>query len=137
MRPERQSGERIDEAALIQDAWYVLARASTDDAPRTLAAAQDAVFRRYRAMAHRLANETDFGDRPVDPSDAERAAELGLAQAVLGWRRPDSGGFALFASVAIAAQPDRLPTTDADRSATPTSRWAVSDHQRKSAGLGH
>jgi len=111
----------------------VLATASTGDAPRTLAAAQDAVFRRYRAMAHRLAYETDFGDRQVDPADAERAAELGLAQAVRRWRRADSGGFELFASVAIAAELDRLPTTGADRSATPTSGWAVSDHPRKSA----
>ena len=109
MRPERQRVERIDEAALIRDAWYVLARASTDDAPRTLAAAQDAVFRRYLPMARTLANAAGTELLPVDPVRADQAAELGLAQAVLGWRRPDGGGFELFASIAVAAQLDSIP----------------------------
>ena len=48
--------------------------------------------------------------RPGDPADAEQAAELGLAQAVLGWRRPDSGGFEVFARTAITSQLRRRPT---------------------------
>ena len=111
MRPEhrREHDARIDDAAATQDVWYVLARARTDDAPRTLAAAQDAVFRRYLPMARTLANGPGTGDLPVDPAEAEQAAELGLAQAVLRWRRPDSGGFEVFARTAIASQLRRLP----------------------------
>jgi len=96
-----------DEAA--QDVWSVMARAKTSDAPRTVAAARDEVFRRYLPMARTLANGVGPERRPVDPVRAEQAAEVGLAQAVLGWRRPDSGGFELFASIAIAAQLDRIP----------------------------
>jgi len=54
-------------------------------------------------MARTLANRRDPGGPPVDCANAEKAAELGLAHAVLGWRRPDSDGFDLFASIDIAA----------------------------------
>ena len=107
---ERYAGNH--DSAATRDVWQVLAGARTDHAPRTLAAAQDAVFRRYLPMARTLAHRRDSGGRPVDGADAERAAELGLAQAVLGWRRPDSDGFELFASIAIAAQLDRLPVAN-------------------------
>jgi len=105
-----ERGDRITDSAAIQDPWYVLARAGTDGASRTPAAAQDAVFRRYLPMARTLANGPGDGGRPGDPADAEQAAELGLAQAVLGWRRPDSGGFEVFARSAIASRPRRRPT---------------------------
>jgi hypothetical protein len=109
MRPEPDRAERVDEAAFIRDVWSVLAGASTDNAPRTLAAARDAVFRRYLPMTRALATTPDPGSRPVDPADAEQAAELGLAQAVLGWRRADGAGFEVIARAAIAAQLRRLP----------------------------
>ena len=109
MRPGRDRAERINESAFIRDVWYVLARASTDNAPRTLAAARDAVFGRYLPMARTLAITPGQGRRPVDPADAEQAAELGLAQAVLAWRRPDGDGFEVIARAAIAAQLRRLP----------------------------
>ena len=105
----------INESAFIRDVWYVLARAGTDNAPRTLAAARDAVFRRYLPMAHTLATTPGPGSRPVDPADAEQAAELGLALAVLGWRRPDGDGFEVTARAAIAAQLRRLPATPGNR----------------------
>jgi len=108
MRPRPDRAERINESALIRDVWYVLARASTDNAPRTVAAARDAVFGRYLPMARTLATTPGPGSRPVDPADAEQAAELGLAQAVLGWRRPDGDGFEATARAAIAAQLRRL-----------------------------
>jgi len=108
----KRGGDRIADSAATQDLWCVLAQASTDDLPRTLAAAQDAVFRRYLPMARTLANGAGDGSRPVDPADAEQAAELGLAQAVLGWRRPDSSGFEAFARAAIASQLRRLSTTN-------------------------
>ena len=84
---------------MIRDEWSALT-----------AAAQDAVFRRYLPMARALADSVGSGGWPVDPVDAVRAAEIGLAQAVLGWRRPDSAGFEFFAQIAIAARLDRLPT---------------------------
>ena len=61
-----------------------------------------------------------MGSRPVDPADAERAAELGLAQAVLRWRLPDSSGFEAFARAAIAAQLRRLPTANPHPAGGPT-----------------
>jgi hypothetical protein len=115
MRPEqRVCGDRPTDTAATRDVWSVLARATAGDAPWALVAARDAVFRRYLPMARTLAHHIDSGARPVDPLAAEPAAELGLAQAVLGWRRPDSAGFELFVSIAIAAQLDRLPPGDAD-----------------------
>ena len=108
----RERDARHQDAAAIRDVWQVLAWARTDDAPRALAAAQGEVFRRYQPMARTLANRQDAGGRPVDPANAERAAELGLAQAVLGWRRPDGDGFELFAGIAIAMQLDRLPVAN-------------------------
>ncbi|HYN73252.1 MAG TPA: hypothetical protein VES60_12190 [Nakamurella sp.] len=108
----RERDARHHDAAAIRDVWQVLAWARTDDAPRALAAAQGEVFRRYQPMARTLANRQDAGGRPVDPANAERAAELGLAQAVLGWRRPDGDGFELFAGIAIATQLDRLPVAN-------------------------
>jgi hypothetical protein len=106
----RERGDRVTDSATIHDVWDVLALARTDGASRTLATAQDAVFRRYLPMARTLANGPVDRGRPVDPADAERAAELGLAQAVLGWRRPDSGGFEVFARTAITSQLRRRPT---------------------------
>lgn len=110
-RPEyqRESRDPIAAAEAPQDVWSVVARARTSDAPRTVAAARNAVFRRYLPMARTLANSPGPERRPVDPVRAEQAAELGLAQAVLGWRRSDRSGFELFASIAIAAQLDRIP----------------------------
>ena len=100
------------DSAATRDVWQVLAGARTDDAPRTLAAVQDAVFQRYLPIARTLARRRHSGGPPVDCADADRAAERGLAQAVLGWRRADSDGFELFAGIAIAAQLDRLPVAN-------------------------
>jgi hypothetical protein len=79
---------------------------------RPQAAAQDAVFRRFLPMARTMATGPGDDGRPGDSAAAEQAAELGLAQAVLGWRRPDGRGFEVFARTAIAAQLSRLPTAD-------------------------
>jgi hypothetical protein len=104
------NGDRITVSAAIDDVWCVLARARTDGAARTLAAARDAVFRRYLPMALALVDGRGGGSRSVDSAAAERAAELGLAQAVLGWRRSDGRGFEVVARTAIAARLRRLPT---------------------------
>lgn len=110
LEQQQKSREKVAAGDALQDAWSVMAGASIDESPRTVAAARDAVFRRYLPMARTLANAAGPDLLSVDPVKAEQAAELGLAQAVLGWRRADSGGFALFASIAVAAQLDRVPT---------------------------
>ena len=116
-------GNATPATEIRRDVWLVLAGSRTENALRTLAAAQDEVFRRYLPMARTLANRRDPGGPPVDCANAEKAAELGLAHPVLGWRRPDSDGFDLFASVAIAAQLDRLPVADTgDREGQPGGR---------------
>ena len=73
--------------------WKALARARLDGSPRLIAAAEDGVFRCYLALAVATAN--DYGELDSDELDA--IAELGLAQAVLAWRRPDAIGFMEFA----------------------------------------
>ena len=108
--PPARHSTRLNESVRIRDLWHVLDRARTDGASRTLAVAQDEVFRRYLPMARTLAAGVGAGGRPGGPAAAEQAAEIGLAQAVLGWRRSDSTGFELSAHIAIAAQLDRLST---------------------------
>ncbi len=106
----REPDRRFTRAtAATTDVWSVLASARAEQAPRTLAAAQDAVFQRYLPMARTLANNVASDAWPVDRTEAEQAAELGLAQAVLRWRRPDSSGFELSAREAIASQLRSLP----------------------------
>ena len=107
-RPQPQRDDRINQGAATRDVWHVLARARTDNTPRTLAAAQDAVFQRYLPMARSLANNPVAG-QSGERAGAERAAEIGLAQAVLGWHRPDSDGFEVSARAAVASQLHRLP----------------------------
>ena len=84
MRPEPDRADRFNGAAFTRDGWYVLAGARTANAPRTLAAARDAVFRRYLPMARMLATNGP-GSEPFDPVASERAAKC-------GWRRACSAG---------------------------------------------
>ena len=86
--------------AEAQSLWNALARARADYAPRVLAAAEDAVFRWYLPLARTLASGA--AGTAADPIAVEQAAELGLAQAVLGWPRADCGGFERFARTMIA-----------------------------------
>jgi len=87
--------------------WDALARARADYAPRVLAEAEDAVFRWYLPVARSLA--TGPAVTAVDPVAVEQAAELGLAQAVLGWRGPDCEGFERFARGVIVERLQRFP----------------------------
>jgi hypothetical protein len=107
VKSDPRRDDRVNEVGLTRDLWHGLARARTDNAPRTLAAAQDAVFQRYLPMARTLAKNPVAGGR-LDPARAEQAAELGLAEAVLGWRRPDNDGFEMVARSAISCQLVRL-----------------------------
>lgn len=80
--------------------WESLTRARSGSP--LISTAEDAVFRFYLPLAQELArNELALG---VGPELAEEAAELGLAKAVLSWRRPDTLAFTAFARVAIEAQ---------------------------------
>lgn len=109
-RPERRrDSDPVVAAKAPQDVWSVIARARDGGSAQQLASAGDAVFRRYLPLARTLASAAGHEFLPVDPVRADQAAELGLAQAVLGWRRPDGVGFELFASIAVAAQLDRVP----------------------------
>ena len=82
--------------------WVELVNARDGDLPRTRAHTEDAVFRFYLPMARTLARSSDR--YPSDPEGAEQAAELGLAQAVLAWRRPTGQGFDRAARAAILSQ---------------------------------
>ena len=81
---------------VAQQLWDAFHRACTDRAePAAVADLEDEVFRFYLPLARSI-----FVVHPaarVDAVAAEQAAEIGLAQAVLGWRRRDSTGFARFA----------------------------------------
>jgi len=79
--------------------WEALHQARAGRTPQTLAHTQDAVFRFYLPMALPLARAA-VGE-PARQVVAERAAELGLADAVLAWRHRASGGFRRFAGSAI------------------------------------
>ena len=70
--------------------WAALARSREHCDPRVLAAAEDEVFRHYVPLALAVARERAPGGAPVD---AERAAELGLAEAVLRWDPIGGSGF--------------------------------------------
>jgi hypothetical protein len=84
--------------------WESLTRARSDSP--VISTAEDAVFRYYLPLAQELArNELALA---VDPELAEEAAELGLAKAVLSWRRPDTLAFTAFARAAIKAQIRRI-----------------------------
>jgi hypothetical protein len=82
--------------------WEALHQARAGRTPQTLAHTQDAVFRFYLPMARTLARAA-VGE-PAHQVVAERAAELGLAHAVLAWRHRASGGFRRFARSAIERQ---------------------------------
>ena len=87
-------------AERLWDALY-LARAGKTGQP--VADLEDAALRMYLPMARTLAR-TVGGEIPADRVSAEKAAELGLAHAVLAWRQRTSGGFRRFARSTIIRQ---------------------------------
>ena len=91
--------EALDTVA-ARSLWEALIRARADSP--VISAAEDAVFRFYLPLARATArSHAAWG---VDPDLAEQAAELGLANAVLAWRRADIFAFAAFARGAIRSQ---------------------------------
>ena len=132
-RPEREGDERADGVAVVQELWDALIRARADYAPRILAAAEDAVFRFYLPLARTLAGAP--ATRGVDPTEAEQAAEVGLAQAVLDWQHRAIRGFDAYARAAITVQLRLLSTARAPnrRSRTPAGAEPTDDAQPSQA----
>lgn len=97
----RWSGDTIELVA-AQQLLDALSCARATDAPRALAAAEDAVFRFYLPLARSMAEAeaVRLGDRV----GVDQAAELGLAQAVLGWRGSHASGFERFARTVMTAR---------------------------------
>jgi hypothetical protein len=93
--------------------WDMLARARAHYDPRVLATAEDAVFGFYLSLARTMARGQVAG--AGQDVDTERAAEFGLAEAVLRWRRNDGRGFEAHARVVIAAQLRRASTVAGPR----------------------
>jgi hypothetical protein len=80
--------------------WDALIQARSQSP--VISAAEDAVFRFYLPLARATART--YAGWAVDPDPAEQAAELGLANAVLAWRRADICAFAAFARAAMIRQ---------------------------------
>ena len=89
-----------NDAETAKTLWEALIQARSQS-PVT-SAAEDAVFRFYLPLARATART--FAGWAVDPDLAEHAAELGLANAVLAWRRADICAFAAFARAAMIRQ---------------------------------
>ena len=98
----------VDHVA-AQRLWVALGRARADYVPQVLAAAEEAVFRFYLPLARSLAAAAGDTSPVVDREGFVQAAELGLAQAVLGWRAPDPEGFEGYARMAITARLRQYP----------------------------
>ena len=80
--------------------WAALAYARAGERQHQVADLEDAAFRLYLPMARTFAQGVTC-DTAAERQAADQAAELGLADAVLGWRQPTSGGFRRFARSSI------------------------------------
>lgn len=97
---EKWNCDVVVDPVAAQSLWDALNRARA--AAPVISKAEDAVFRLYLPVAQALARSR--ATQSMDPDVAEQAAELGLAKAVLAWRRTDSAGFAAFAQAAVQSQ---------------------------------
>jgi len=89
-----------DDAA--EGLWDALAKARAEYAPQLLAATEDAVVRFYLPLARTLAS--GVAPRGLDHLEAEHAAVVALAHAVLAWQDAAREGFDAFARAAINSQ---------------------------------
>jgi len=89
-----------NDAETAKTLWEALIQARSQSP--VISAAEDAVFRFYLPLARATART--YVGWAVDPDLAEHAAELGLANAVLAWRRADICAFAAFARAAMIRQ---------------------------------
>jgi hypothetical protein len=93
-------------AAHADRLWTELTRARAGDRLLVQVNTEDAVFRFYLPLARASARVSPHFQR--DPEGADRAAELGLARAVLAWRHPSGQGFDRAARGAISSQLRRI-----------------------------
>ncbi len=111
--PEQRTGPAAagcDDSPCAQTLWdaLILTRVTSP----VISAAADAVFRFYLPLAHTLARQHASPSADAALADlVAQAAELGLANAVLAWRHPDSREFTAFARGAITAQIRRTQDT--------------------------
>jgi len=103
------AGDRTDVDPESVGLWDALARARAVDDPGALAAAEDGVFRFYLPLAHAIARA--WVSSAVLAIDVVRAAEVGLAEAVLACRQPGGRGFEVFARAVVTAELRRLAST--------------------------
>ena len=102
-------GDRTDVDPESVRLWDALARARADDDPGALAAAEDGVFRFYLPLAHAIARA--WVSSAVVAIDVVRAAEVGLAEAVLACRHPGGRGFEAFARAVVTAELRRVASS--------------------------
>ena len=103
------AGDRMDVDPESVRLWDPLERARADDDPGALAAAEDGVFRFYLPLAHAIARE--WVSSAVASIDVVRAAEVGLAEAVLACSQPGGRGFEAFARAVGTAELRRAAPT--------------------------
>lgn len=117
--PEQRGRERGSAPTTARRLWEALSQARNEQQPLTQARVEDAVFGFYLPRARALADRVAAED--ADPDARGRAAELGLARAVLGWQREDSEGFEQFLRTSIATE---LRNTERRRRAAPRSGFS-------------
>ena len=83
--------------------WAALSHARAGGRGNQAADLEDAAFRLYLPMARTLAQGVKCGT-VAERLAADQAAELGLANAVLGWQQPTGSGFRRFARATILRQ---------------------------------
>ena len=99
---DREGAGPVDGDDAAEGLWDALARARAEYAPQLLAATEDAVVRFYLPLARTLASAV--APRGLDQFEAEHAAVVALAHAVLAWQDAAREGFDAFARAAIKSQ---------------------------------
>ena len=99
---DREDAGPVDGDGAVEELWDALARARAEYAPQLLAATEDAVVRFYLPLARTLASAV--APRGLDQVEAEHAAVVALAHAVLAWQDAAREGFDAFARAAIKSQ---------------------------------
>jgi hypothetical protein len=99
---DREGAGPVDGDGAVEELWDALARARVEYAPQLLAATEDAVVRFYLPLARTLASAV--APRGLDQFEAEHAAAVALAHAVLAWQDAAREGFDAFARAAIKSQ---------------------------------
>jgi len=100
--PEQRDFEGGSASAVARRLWEALCRARNEQQPLSQAHLEDAVFGFYQPRARPLADAIVAED--TDPDARGRAAELGLARAVLRWKTEDPEGFERFLRAYITSE---------------------------------